>query len=684
MRHLALSGVKSFVYQTVMGEMIVRQSTYSNLIGRFAIVRLWPNTNNAEVECIHRIQSSAKSLGLECVEIYADGTFIADSARKVSRNNVDFVIHLHYDTPKNYDAFSFAALWNPLDFYYQWGYSRCCQNLLSHDDFISCNSDVVDAQIERISRRDKVHLPPMFRMFHSVAGIVYPPTIGNGNLFYIGINWEALGKKTRHQEIFEQLDSENILDIYGPQIFRGVRVWDGYKSYRGEIPFDGESVLKEIAKSSAALVLSSQAHRNSNLMSNRLFETIASGTMAICDENNFAKKYFGDTLLYVDCRDSTYKIIQDIKKHLEWIRSNPEQVLRMISEAQNVFTKDFSLNKSISEIYNGLAMRKNQLKQMIMPGTVDGPTVAVYGLLPSFSLKAFSSLVDSLNAQEYTNMVCAIVVDKSAIKKFSLDMDDLMRSSRVKIKITDVDYYSCYCDNNLKTHRPLGEIILELLEDAKHSDACVFVAPNEKLLSNHISTLAGVLHGDSGLNCVASSFLIYDGKENTRDAHSAIDVFSYNCNNSLGFGRFMFRTSSIRDDIHCAMKFIHSRPLAVLIGDNDVNVVPLATVTRCDTIEFMNQSIAVENENLILNEYLNNPNIVNIVQDVFKNSRASPSNIHCSVPNCNYVTISGLFRRLTNYEWVKEQIQAVSRDGVRARFSLLLSRLRVGFVRFGS
>src|SRR4051794_21664517 len=91
----------------------------SGLCGRFAVVKLWPGIKTAEDECIARLKSAAMDLGIECMEIHADGRFIDHSEASVNKSNIDFVIHLHYDTPKLYDAFSLVALWNPIQFYHE-------------------------------------------------------------------------------------------------------------------------------------------------------------------------------------------------------------------------------------------------------------------------------------------------------------------------------------------------------------------------------------------------------------------------------------------------------------------------------------------------------------------------------------------------------------------------------------
>ena len=72
----------------------------AGLIGRFAIVKPWPEIKTSEDTCIARLKITAATLGLECVEIHADGHLLEDPDKIIAKNDVDFVLHLHNNTPK--------------------------------------------------------------------------------------------------------------------------------------------------------------------------------------------------------------------------------------------------------------------------------------------------------------------------------------------------------------------------------------------------------------------------------------------------------------------------------------------------------------------------------------------------------------------------------------------------------
>jgi hypothetical protein len=544
----------------------------AGLIGRFAVVKLWPAIKTAEDECIARLKIAASALGLECIEIHADGRLIDAPNTIVTKKDVDFVLHLHYDTPKFYDVFSFVALWNPLHFYHEWGYQRTSRNLLTHDDFVSCSSRAADDQVARMVRSEMTHLPPLFNLYHSTADIVYPPSLGDQKLFYIGINWEAInGGKSRHQDVLKRLDRTGLMRIYGPTIFQNVKVWSGYESYVKEIPFDGVSMLQEISKAGIALVLSSQAHKNSELMSNRLFESVAAGALVICDENKFASRYFGDSLLYIDSRCSVEKIFEDIQAHLAWAKANPEQALAKIAKAQDIFKQKFSLIRNIRDLYVGLKERKaHLLERQGLHSDRASMRVGLYLLMPEYSEDVLRSHVASVGAQEYSAVAPMLVVDKVAVGEHRARIEQILTTSSVAIEVVEIDFFDYGPIGAFVSDRKVGAIISELLNDFPRGEAVVFVAPNESLFSNHLQVLAGSLMRNPDRNCVATAAIMKNGDAAVHNVHEHIEFGYHDATAPLGLGRFIFRRSGLAADLGIALPYLHLKPLAALVGENKI------------------------------------------------------------------------------------------------------------------
>jgi hypothetical protein len=208
---------------------------YGSVKGRFAVVLTWPEMKNAEYEVVQRISLTAQSLGLECIVTDNSGYPIdSDSplyGQQISSDNVDFCISLHFESARVYDCFTYGALWNPTDFYLEWGYQKTIDKILTCDDFLLCDAPAIERHIRRLTMTSRRHIAPELSMFHSLSEPIMKPKLGEMKIFYCGINWERLSKpKGRHHEFLARLDTTGMLKIYGPDIFLGVNVWEGYKS----------------------------------------------------------------------------------------------------------------------------------------------------------------------------------------------------------------------------------------------------------------------------------------------------------------------------------------------------------------------------------------------------------------------------------------------------------------------
>lgn len=637
-----------------------------NLVNKFAIVKLWPELKTAEDECIARIKIAANDIGIKCVEINSDGYFLEDLNQRVSQKNVDFVIHLHYDTPKSYDAFSFVALWNPVRFYHEWGFSRTSRNLTTHDDFISCSSEVADNHLRSMIKvSDQTLLVPKFKLYHSTPKIEFEPSLGDQKLFYAGINWEKItGGKARHQEVLERLDKTGLLKIYGPTLFQGVKVWAGYKSYVKEIPFDGVSILSEISRAGISLVLSSPAHKESGLMSSRLFESIAAGALIICDENSFAKTNFGDTLLYIDSRDPVDKICKDIIHHIEWSKNNPQDALSKISATQEIFKYHFNLRSNLVDIYNGLIDRKRNLKQQINPPVQSQGKVTAYFLMPIFSIEILEKHLTSATIQDYEYFYPELVIDCSLNDELLEQIHSTIKNFRSKVTVTRVDF-SGHGNELSKYKRMLGDIISELISLSINADLFMVIAPNETLFSNHVSVLAGALNRNHDASCAATAALI----RNNEIVHAVNELIDFGHVDRFappGYGRFIFRVSQIPSEAIVALNSLDGRPIAALIGNNQLLQQFQATIEIDVTNEFPKRTWDEAAENLIIKLYY--PEVMNIFFGL------NPQPIEGSYLPLK-LSLKQFWQKFVNVFWLKEQIKALKREGLSKRLKVLKRKL---------
>jgi hypothetical protein len=344
-----------------------------NLKKKFAIVRMWPDQAVAEHENVERFRAASNLLGIEIIEVDKNGVFLNSPNQKITNDNVDFVLHLHFETAKTYNATSVAAMWNPTQFYFDWGFDKFWSNQMSHDVYATTGSKEILGMIKgAVGDINPEELP---QLNHTIAEPVCVPNKKNDyKIFYCGINWEKInGKKGRHDEILKKLDQRNLINIYGPEEIQGVKVWDGFNGYKGSLPFDGKRVIKRISEAGVCLVFSSDAHIASNIMSNRLFEAMAGGAVVIGDEHPFIREAIGDNYICVPTWLPVEKRFQIILDAMDMFNEFPEKALALAQAAQKAFLNKYFLCSQLVDVYKSVVHQKNDIKSRI--DSVEGAIV---------------------------------------------------------------------------------------------------------------------------------------------------------------------------------------------------------------------------------------------------------------------------------------------------------------------
>ena len=312
---------------------------------RIGIIRYWIGRAAAEHEVVERIKKACEILGHDVVELRADGLMI-DGAIP----SVDLVLNLHFASGKCTPHLTYGALWNPWRYYAMWDFKTSFANQISNDFLISCGSEKIDRKFTAAG------LPKIIKshLNHTVPEIYSSPEIRTDRkLFYIGINWEKnSNSQGRHHKLLKILDNSGFLEIYGPKRVGEVKPWSGFKSYKGELPFDGKAVLETASKLGVVLVLSSKEHEEDEIMSNRLFEGIASGAAIIGDNHTFITKNFAKSVWQIDNKQCAESQAQQILKFLEEINCNPQKTTARIMDSQQTLTLNYSLVTQIEEITN--------------------------------------------------------------------------------------------------------------------------------------------------------------------------------------------------------------------------------------------------------------------------------------------------------------------------------------------
>jgi len=320
----------------------------------------WPTINNGEAECLKRLQNACNKIDINFIIIDNNGTIInvnhllyGLNIMNIDKKYIDAIISLHWESPKNTDFFTVYFLWNPIEYYDSVSIDR----LKNYDAYVSCYSSSIDKITKLITNNKNI----IANVNHSLSEPLLEHDQKDYKCFYIGINWELCTKKpTRYSTLLKALDQIDLINIYGPRRFLGINIWEGYKNYIDEIPFDGVSIIYEIAKSGICLVLSSEEHKNSQICSSRLFEGLAANVPLICDDNLFIKRNFKDNVFYIDTFDENLAFNQ-IKTHIDFIKSNPDIVKKKLENCRNIFLEKFLLDKQLNILIDKIREEKERL-----------------------------------------------------------------------------------------------------------------------------------------------------------------------------------------------------------------------------------------------------------------------------------------------------------------------------------
>jgi hypothetical protein len=314
------------------------------------IIKHFYSLKAAEHEVVQRLVASTKELGWipRVVEVDADFDF-----KKIKRieENVDAVLDIHYEYPKFFSAKSIGAFWTPTSFMKDWDLAYVWENQLSHDNLVHTDSQKILELLAGFRPKEKFGI-----LNHSVPGS-WAEWINEAKrdqvprAFYAGINWNKLsGRKGRHHEMFKLLDSGDVLNIYGPRKISHVVPWKGFESYRGEIPFDGKSILRKAHESGVSLVLSAEQHLSEGIISSRFFEGLAAGNSIISDGHPFIRKHLGKSGFYLNLERGDDFAASQLLDYMQELRQNSKLLAKQQEFSQNLFMDKFDLTKQLKKI----------------------------------------------------------------------------------------------------------------------------------------------------------------------------------------------------------------------------------------------------------------------------------------------------------------------------------------------
>lgn len=472
----------------------------------FAIYHTWPDMRNAEFEVLQRIIRAAQGIGKDIIVIDNAGKILWGShglcvkeGSSLNPDDVEFAISLHFESPRLCDVYTYYALWQPIKFYDDFGYQISVDKICGYNDFLSCHADLADSHALNIAAGSKREpLQPLPSLFHMLPEPYLSPRITDDvKLFYVGINWERIGRpKGRYHDLLVSLDRKDLIEIYGPEKMHGVAPWEGFKSYRGELPFDGSSIQSAINSAGACLALSSTAHKNTGVMSNRLFEGLTSGAAVIATPHPLIDKYFKDVVYVVDDSQGEIALGQQIESILRTIRLNPEEATRRVLSGQEILRNLCSLERSLSDLFERHSERRRHFEAQALTSA----EVTVVAVLDDANENQVADLLADVSSQVGCTVDLHILIDSGAVSGLELEARNSLRS--VTVHPFDFSTRPERFDGPRRDRERTGPAIDRILRTVA-TPYFAFVGAGERMFKEHFASLARAMQ-----NCEDATFSV--------------------------------------------------------------------------------------------------------------------------------------------------------------------------------
>ena len=302
-------------------------------------------------------------------------------------------------------------------------------------------------------------------------------------------------------------------------------------------------------------------------MSSRLFESLAAGAVVICDENPFARRFFGDRLLYIDTTTDVEKTCEQVQAHLKWIRSEPKRASKLAAEAQSLFLEKFSLDHCLKEIYRALPQRKEKLARLYQPKRAQERISTIF-LMPEWQPDVLARHAQSLRAQRDVSVRPVLAIDSCQFARFAGQIQKALAAFPVPVCLQTLDFYDPRLGNKAKGRRRTGRIIHAVIEQSAGEDYFCIVAPHESLFSNHLCSLLHALQECSTAGAAWADMLVTDRKEGEDQANVIDDPDpGYpRFDQPTGFGRFLFRKAFLPPGIDSVLPYLDTLAMDLLFG----------------------------------------------------------------------------------------------------------------------
>lgn len=482
---------------------------------KIGIICTWPwGLVNAESEVTCRMKEAARNINVELIPITKDGYLVDSKFNKtkdrVNEKDLDFVITMRYEDVKMLDVFHYHAVWNPPNIFLQYdAYPIYARNIATNDDFLAYDDGGMKEYFHSLVGENTLDFENVSSLTASFPKtMMIPPKLPeNISLFYCGNNWERfLKKELRHKGLFSLLDNQPYMNLYGPK-----GSWVGYKAFKGTIPFDGISLVREIHKCGAMLALTSGYHYRAGAATNRIYEACAAGAVTITDTNRFIKKHWKDSVLYIDYDPKNpAQMFKQIDGHIKWIASHRKEAEGMALQAQEICKNEFSLEKQLTDIINNHPARQKSVAKAYYAQNEKEKVLAVLFLdSPIYDEKTESVLrlgIENIEKQIYKNITLAVLCENSIYDKV-----ETVTRNYTWIKLIRISFYDSLSNKELSRAQAFYSV-----KDKLPHDYLIFLSGNAELFSTHITQLKRALEDNQEVIAAYSAICL--NTENTKNS----------------------------------------------------------------------------------------------------------------------------------------------------------------------
>lgn len=351
---------------------------------RIAYLNPWENA--AENQAYASLAQAAEKLGHELIDCRVP--------ENVEHAVPDFVISVASSIPKIADFPSYLTVHEPKRRFLESAFYF--SNLLTYDGYLTI-SDTLETFVRDlcfgVGRSQEVgfyfNTPQVTDI---AADLQRTAEERDMRVVYLGTNWDR-----RLPDLFRELDGSAILRIHGPNAS-----WknERYVSYAGPLPFDGIAPQKAYARAGIGLVLLSADHLKEDVISNRIFEIVSVGAMAICPDIPWIRKWFGESVLYFSSDATARAIAGQIRMHYDYCVNNPTEAQSKADAARAIFERMFAAERMIAN-----AVRYHEKMQSKGPDPalqrISEPHISVIVRCGGRSATMVRQAVDSIRRQTF-------------------------------------------------------------------------------------------------------------------------------------------------------------------------------------------------------------------------------------------------------------------------------------------